>query len=141
MNDIITPETLLQRIVIALKFGSEGATTTSTSYVTIADSDIAFDPQKIKKAMPNRKLYAKFIYHLKNDTDGEKTYARIYRQNAGTPVDGSEVSVTGAGWGIVETDWIDFSDESEESYQVQMYVTGGVGEYNSIIMLLTNIKF
>jgi hypothetical protein len=56
-------------------------------------------------------------------------------------VAGSEKSVVGAGWGIVETEWIDFSAESgAESYQLQMMVTGGVGEFNSAIMVLSPVQ-
>lgn len=124
--------------VVALKFGAEGSTTTSTTYVTIADSDIALDPALFNVA---DKLFVKFIYHIKNDTAGETTYIQVLRQNAGTVVAGSEVSVVGAGWGIVESGWIDFSAESgNESYQVQMKVTGGVGEYNSVLMILSPVQ-
>lgn len=129
--------------VIVKKFGAEGSTTTSTTFVTIADSDIAFDPQKLVRAMPNKKLYVKFVYHIKNDTDGETTYIRVVRQNAGTVVSGSEVSHTfsSAGWAIEETDWIDFTNETEDSFQLQMKVSGGTGEFNSALMILSNIPF
>jgi hypothetical protein len=124
--------------VIALKFGAEGAATTSLDYVTIADSDIAINPALFNVT---GQLFAKFIYHIKNDTAGETTYIQVYRQNAGTLVTGSEKSIVGAGWGIVETDWIDFSTESgSESYQLQMKVTGGVGEFNSAIMILSPVQ-
>jgi hypothetical protein len=86
-------------------------------------------------------LFVKFIYHIKNDTSGETTYIRVLRQNAGTIVEGSEQSVVGAGWSIKETGWIDFSGESgDESYQLQMMVTGGVGEFNSAIMILSPVQ-
>jgi len=125
-------------VVIAFKFGAEGATTTSTVYVTIANSDIAFNPALFKLKAT---LYVKFIYHIKNDTAGQTTYIRVLRQNAGTPVAGSEVSVVGAGWGIVETAWIDWSGESgNESYQVQMKVSTGVGEFNSALMVLSPVQ-
>jgi hypothetical protein len=125
-------------VVVVLKFGAEGATTTSTVYVTIANSDIAFNPALFKLKAT---LYVKFIYHIKNDTAGQTTYMRVLRQNAGTTVDGSEASVVGAGWGIVETAWIDWSNESgNESYQVQMKVTGGMGEFNSALMVLSPIQ-
>ena len=125
--------------VLTLKFGAEGSTTTSTSYVTIADSDIAIDPSIFKR---NDKLYVRFIYHAKNTTSGETTYIRVYRQNAGTEVTGSEKSVTGTSWAILDTGWIDWSSESgAESYQIQMKVTGGTGEYNSAIMILSYINF
>jgi hypothetical protein len=124
--------------VVALKFGAEGSTTTSTTYVTIADSDIALNPALFNVT---GQLFVKFIYHIKNDTAGETMYIRVYRQEAGTVVAGSEKSVAGAGWGIVETGWIDFSGESgAESYQLQMKVTGGVGEYNSALMILSPVQ-
>lgn len=124
--------------IIVIKFGAEGSTTTSTTYVTIADSDIALDPNLF---LFESTLYMKIIAHIKNDTAGETTYLQIYRQNAGTVVTGSEVSVVGAGWGIVSSGWIDWSGESgDESYQVQMMVTGGVGEYNSVIMILSPVQ-
>lgn len=124
--------------VIALKFGAEGSTTTSTTYVTIADSDIALNPALFNLIGT---LYVKFIYHIKNDTVAETTYIRVYRQNSGTVIAGSEKTVVGAGWAIVETAWIDWSNESgNESYQVQMKVTGGVGEFNSALMILSPVQ-
>lgn len=124
--------------IIVMKFGAEGSTTTSTTYVTIANSDIALDPSLFKFETT---LYVKIIAHIKNNTSGETTYLRIYRQNAGTVVSGSEVSVVGAGWGIVASGWIDWSAESgNESYQVQLRVTGGVGEYNSVLMILSPVQ-
>ena len=106
--------------------------------MTIANSDIAFNPALFKSATT---LYVKFIYHIKNDTAGQTTYIRVLRQNAGTPVADSEASVVGAGWGIVETAWIDWSAEATaESYQLQMKVTGGVGEFNSALMILSPIQ-
>jgi hypothetical protein len=121
--------------VVALKFGAEGSTTTSLTFVTIADSDIALNPALFNVTGT---LFVKFIYHIKNDTAGETTYIQVFRQNAATVVAGSEASVVGAGWGIVESGWIDWSSESgAESYQVQMKVTGGVGEYNSVLMILS----
>jgi len=66
---------------------------------------------------------------------------RVLRQNAATVVVGSEASVVGAGWGIVETAWIDWSGESgNESYQLQMKVTGGLGEFNSALMVLSPVQ-
>jgi hypothetical protein len=124
--------------IIVIKFGAEGSTTTSTTYVTIAGSDIALDPSMFKFETT---LYMKIIAHIKNDTAGEITYVQIYRQNAGTVVSGSEVSVTGAGWGIVASSWIDWSAEAgNESYQIQMKVTGGTGEYNSVLMILSPVQ-
>jgi hypothetical protein len=128
--------------VVAKKFGAEGATTTSTTYVVVADSDIAFDPQQLRKAMPNQKLYAKFVYHIGNN-GAYTTYIQVYRQNAGTAVAGSEASkaFAAAGWAIVSTGWIDFTNEAEESFQLQMKVSGGTGEYNSALMILSNMPF
>jgi hypothetical protein len=128
--------------VIVKKFGAEGAQTTSTTYVVIADSDIAFDPQALRKAMPNQKLYAKFVYHIGNN-GAYTTYIQVYRQNAGTAVAGSEASkaFAAAGWAIVSTGWIDFTNEAEESFQLQMKVSAGTGEFNSALMILSNIPF
>lgn len=125
--------------VVSFKFGAEGSSTTSTSYVVIADSDIALDMSDYRG--PNGKLYLKFIAHIYNDSSGETTYVRIYRQDAGTAVSGTELSGTGAGWTIAESDWVDMSTESgSESYQIQMKVTGGTGMYNSAIMILSPYK-
>jgi len=128
--------------VVVKKFGAEGATTTSTTYVVIADSDIAFDPQQLRKAMPNQKLYAKFVYHIGNN-GAYTTYIQVYRQNAGTAIAGSEASkaFVAAGWAIVSTGWIDFTNETEESFQLEMKVSGGTGEFNSALMILSNIPF
>lgn len=124
--------------VVANKFGAEGSTTTSTTYVTVANSDIALDPALFKTTP---KLYMKIIAHIKNNTSGQATYLRVLRQNAGTPVAGSEVSQVGPNWGIVASGWIDWSAESgNESYQVQMKVTGGTGEYNSVLMVLSPVQ-
>ena len=128
--------------VTTKKFGAEGAQTTSTSYVIIANSDIAFDPQQLRKAMPNQKLYAKFVYHIYN-SGAYTTYIQVYRQNAGTAVAGSEKShaFSAAGWAIEATDWIDFTSESQDSFQLEMKVTGGTGMFNSAIMILSNMPF
>ena len=125
-------------VVVAFKFGAEGATTTSTVYVTIANSDIAFNPALFKFATT---LYVKFIYHIKNDTAGKTTYIRVFRQNAATAVAGSEAAKSDPGWLIVETTWIDWSGENmTESYQIQMKVSGGVGEFNSALMILSPVQ-
>ena len=128
--------------VVVKKFGAEGAQTTSLTYVVIADSDIAFDPQALRKAMPNQKLYAKFVYHIGN-SGAYTTYIQVYRQNAGTAVAGSEASYTftAAGWAIVSTGWIDFTNEAQDSFQLQMKVSGGTGEFNSALMILSNMPF
>ncbi|MDY6771334.1 MAG: twin-arginine translocation signal domain-containing protein [Candidatus Nanohaloarchaea archaeon] len=123
---------------ISFKFGSEGSSTTSTSYTVITDSDIAFNPDNWKV---NNNLYIRIYAHLKNDTGSEDTFARVYRQNAGTAVSGTEVSVTGAGFGFADSGWVDLSgDTGSESYQIQLKVTGGTGIYNSITMLLSPIQ-
>ena len=107
-------------------------------YVTIANSDIAFNPALFKFATT---LYVKFIYHIKNDTAEQATYIRVLRQNAGTPVAGSEAIITSWPWAIVETAWIDWSAEAiAESYQIQMKVSGGVGEFNSALMVLSPVQ-
>jgi len=128
--------------VIVKKFGAEGAQTTSLTYVVIADSDIAFDPQALRKAMPNQKLYAKFVYHIGN-SGAYTTYIQVYRQNAGSAVAGSEASYAfaAAGWAIVSTGWIDFTNEAQDSFQLQMKVSGGTGEFNSALMILSNMPF
>ncbi len=118
----------------ALKFGAEGSTTTSTTYVTIADSDIALDPWLFSVA---GLLYLRFLAHIKNNTSGETTYIRIYRQNAGTPISGTELTQAGPDWGIKDSGWIAFSDQGLESYQIQLKVTGGTGEFNSAVMILS----
>ena len=128
--------------VVVKRFGAEGSSTTSLTYVTIANSDVAFDPQALRKAMPNQKLYAKFVYHIGN-TGAYTTYIQVYRQNAGTAVAGSEASYafTAAGWAIVSTGWIDFTNEAQDSFQLQMKVTGGTGLYNCALMILSNKTF
>jgi len=128
--------------VVVKKFGAEGASTTSTTAAVIANSDISFDPQALKKAMPNQKLYAKFVYHIYN-SGAYTTYIQVYRQNAGTVVQGSQASCafSAAGWAIVSTDWIDFSNETQDSFQLQMYVSGGIGMFNSALMILSNVPF
>ena len=126
--------------VFTIRFGAEDASTTSTSYVTIANSDICINPTIFKR---NNKLYVRFIYHAKNSTSGETTYVRVWRQNAGTAVSGSEKSTTGTDWACLDTGWIDWSDEPNtcESYQLDMKVTGGTGYCNCAIMILSSINF
>ena len=100
--------------------------------------NIAFNPALFKFATT---LYVKFIYHIKNDTVGKTTYIRVFRQNAATAVVGSESAKSDPGWLIVETAWIDWSGENmTESYQIQMKVTGGVGEFNSALMVLSPVQ-
>ena len=125
---------------VSFKFGSEGSTTTSITYVTIADSDIALDPSNY--AVGGR-LFVKFIYHIYN-SGAYTTSIQVYRQNAATAVTGSEKTMTGAGWAIVDTGWIDWSSESgNESYQIQLRTSDALGtaEYNSAIMLLSHINY
>jgi len=122
--------------VFEVKFGAEGSSTTSTSYVTIANSDVMLDMSNYRG--PNGKLYMKFIAHIYNNTSGAYTYIRIYRQYAATAVAGSELSGIGAGWTRAESNWIDMSTESgKESYQIQLKVSSGTGQYNSAIMILS----
>lgn len=115
------------------KFGSEGSSTTSTSYTTIANSDVAIDFDKIKDR--NGSVFVNIVYHLAGDAS-----ARIFRQNAGTAVSGTAVSTTASvgNWSFAESGWIDLSSETGfESYQVQLSSDDGNEViYNSIIMLV-----
>ena len=112
--------------------------TTSTTYATIVDSDVIINAPLFRV---DNKLFLKFFAHLKNDTAGETTYARLYRQHAGTVIDGTEVSVTDTAYQIAESDWVDISNETgPESYQVQMKVTAATGYCNSAIMLLSYVQ-
>lgn len=116
--------------VAAFMMGAEGATTTSTSYVTIKDSDVVLNFDNWTDS--NSNVYIKFRIHLSNndtfaqDTSGDSlgSYARLYRQNAGTAVSGSEVFYEVEeenDWGIVESSWIDISgDSGDESYHIQL---------------------
>lgn len=120
-------------IASQLKFGAEGSSTTSTSYSTVAASDISFDPDDYKDTDGN--LYVRVKAHLKHNGAGT-TFARMYRQNAASAVSGSEVSVSGDGWGFADSGWIDFSGETgDESYQLQIKTDDGAeGRYNSVIL-------
>jgi len=126
--------------VVEFKFGAEGSSTDSTDWVTIADSDIALDPAKYRGL--DGKLYLRFIAHIKNDLNTGTTYIRIYRQNAASTVDGTELSNAGD-WAIVDSGWIDWSTESGyESYQIQLKTTtNGTAYYNSAIMILSPSTF
>lgn len=123
------------RQTLALRFGAEGSTTSSTGYTTIAASDLAFDPDEYKDADGN--LYVRMKAHLKHSANSGDVYCRIWRQNAATAVTGSEVVLTlNDGWGFADTGWIDFGAESgNESYQLQL--KSGDGEqvsYNSVVL-------
>lgn len=48
-----------------MKFGAEGSTTTSTSYVTVPNSDIAIDFDELKNS--DGEIYIKVKYHLYNE--------------------------------------------------------------------------
>jgi len=126
---------------VSFKFGSEGSTTTSSTYVTVANSDIALDPANFKIAGA---LYVKFIYHIKCTGTAVDGYIQVLRQNAGTAVTGSE-EIGGAGdvWQILETAWIDWAAESgNESYQIQIHADGTqTVEFNSAIMILSHIAY
>lgn len=122
------------------RFGAEGTTTTATSPNTIAASDLVFNPDDYKDA--NGDLYIRVIYHLKHAVDGGTAYARLYRQDAASPVDGSNanvedtqasVSVTDR-WEHADTGWVELSGDSGfESYQIQLWTSDDQEvAYNSI---------
>lgn len=123
--------------IVSFKFSGEGSTTTSTTYVTIANSDVALNPADFKVGT---KLYVKFIFHLKNQTADIVAYIQVYRQNAATAVTGSEKYTDGVGteWEILDTGWLDWNAESgAESYQIQLKTAaGGTVEFNSALMIL-----
>jgi len=134
--------------IFTAKFGSEGATTTSTAYVTIADSDICIDSSLF---MHGGNLWARFYYHLHESLSGGTASIIVYRQNADSTIPATEKSVTGTGWAKLDTGWLDWSNEGSallggtwgpESYQLQMKTTsGGTAEFNSAIMILSHKKF
>jgi len=113
-------------------------TTTSSSYVTIPDSDVIIDPSWFAQ---NGRLYLRFVAHLKSDVSGASTFARLYRQHAGTAVEGTEVSVATTEYQIADSGWIDIAGEAGlESYQVQMKTNASTGYCNSAIMLLSSVQ-
>lgn len=117
------------------RFGAEGSSTTSTSYVTIAGSDLTFDPDEYKDSAGN--LYVRLKVHAKHSTDSGDVFVRIFRQNAGTAVTGSEVQQTlNDSWGIGDSGWIDFGSETgAESYQLQLKSSDGNSvRYNSVLL-------
>lgn len=122
-------------VVTELRFGAEGSSTTSTSYTTIAASDIARDFANMQDTSGT--VYIRMVAHLFHNGAGT-TYLRIYRQNAGTAVTGTEVTKSADGWGTVTTGWVDVSAESGfESYQLQMKTSDGAeGRYNSVFIQL-----
>jgi len=121
---------------VSFKFGGAGDTTTSTTYVVVADSDIALDPSDF---VVSGSLYVRFIYHFHNQTTGEVASIEVYRQNDVSSVTGSEATTTGTSWAIKDTGWIDWSGESgDESYQIRIKTTdGGTIEFNSALMILS----
>jgi len=126
--------------IVELKFGAEGASTNSTAYVTIANSDISLDPSKYRGL--DGKLYLRFIAHIKNALTTGTTYIVIYRQNKASTVAGTELKSAGD-WAIVDSGWIDWSTESGyESYQIRLKTTtNGTAYYNSAIMILSPSTF
>lgn len=114
------------------RFGAEGSSTTATSYTTIAGSDLAFDPDDYRDTAGT--VYIRLKAHLQHDGAGT-TYMHLYRQNAGTTVSGTEVTVSGGGWGIADSGWVSISDSGNESYQLQMKTSdGATGSYNSVLL-------
>jgi len=112
-------------------------TTTSTTYVTIADSDVILDASWFEQ---NDRLYLRFVAHLKSDVSDASTFARLYRQHAGTVVEGTEVSVATTEYQIVDSGWIDMAGEAGlESYQVQMKTNASTGYCNSAITFLSSV--
>jgi len=137
LDPISLYEALQKLPVFSARHITSEVSTTSTSYVTIVDSDVLINP----KWFQLQKLYLRFLAHLKNSTSGETTYARLYRQHAGTVVDGTEVSVTNTAYQIADSGWVDITgEEGLESYQVQMKVSGGTGYCNSAILILSSKK-
>ena len=122
------------------RFGAEGVTTTSTSYITVADSDICVNSNSFKK---NGNLWLKFMVHINNNAAGGTTSVQMYRQNAASVVSGTELTVVGSAWGKTATTWLDWSAEANqfESYQIQMKASSGTAECNSAIMILSPIQF
>lgn len=119
-------------IIETIRFGAEGTSTTNTSYTTISASDIAFPPGIYSDVDGN--LYVRVFAHLYHNGAGT-TYLRMYRQNAASAVSGSEVTVSGDGWGFASSDWIDFSGESLDSFHLQMKTSDGAeGRYNSVVL-------
>ena len=126
---------------VSFKFGAEGSTTTSSTYVTVANSDIALNPANFAEGGA---LYVKFIFHIKCTGTAVNGYIQVLRQNAATAVTGSEkYGGAGATWEILETAWIDWSAESgNESYQIQLHSDGiETVEFNSAIMILSHIAY
>ena len=122
--------------MFSARFGGAGSTTSSDTYVTIANSDIALDPAIFKLSDT---LYVRFIYHLRNQTADKIAYIQVYRQDAASAVANSEETVTGTTWTVKDTGWLDWSSESgAESYQIQLKTeSGGTAEYNSALMIIS----
>lgn len=132
------------KIEQTIKFGAEGSRTQSNTYVTITHSDIAIDFSNYRD--DNGNLEIRLVGHLSIGDFGDTNtaFARMYRQNAGTAVAGTEISHTTsdenqAAWGFANSGWVDFSNESgRESYQIQLR-TSDTSEapeavYNSMIL-------
>lgn len=129
-------------------FGSEGATTTSTAYASIANSDKTLDPSLF---LNGGNLWARFMYHTNNTGATGTTSICVIRQNAGSTVNGSQKTSIGTGWVWNDTGWINFSNENTrlkgstwgyESYQIQLKTSSGqTAKYNSAIILLSYVNF
>lgn len=121
-------------IVGSMQFGAEGSSTTSTTYTTIAGSDITFNPDDWDDS--NGDLFIRIFGHLKHsDTEGT-AYCRLYRQNAATTVSGTEISVTkNNDWGADDSGWVSLTDTGYDSYQLQLRSGDGQSvRYNSVTL-------
>ncbi|WP_158058271.1 hypothetical protein [Halorussus halophilus] len=123
-------------IVATERFGAEGSSTSSTGYNTIANSDITFNPDDYKDSDGN--LYCRLYGHLKHWDNSGTTYARMYRQNAASSVNGTEISVSANdGWGVGDSGWTSLNDSGYDSYHLQLKTNDGyAGEYNSVLLML-----
>jgi len=124
----------------SIKFGAEGAETKSSTFATITHSDIVFDPDDYKDDAGN--LEIRLVGHMAaGDFSPATVEARIFRQNASTPVSGTEISVTSDStgkdaWGFDKSGFVDFSNESGlESYQIQLKSDGSIdAQMNSMLL-------
>lgn len=126
--------TTTAHIVGLERFGAEGTSTTSTTYVTAAGSDISFDPDEFKDSAGN--LYVRLKGHLKHGATSGTSYCRLYRQNAATAVTGTEIAVTANdGWGVGDSGWVSLSDTGFDSYHLQLKSgDGDTARYNSVLL-------
>jgi len=117
------------RVALQNRFGAEGSTTTSGGFTTIAGSDLSFSPENYRD--DSGQLAIRLHYHVKGDIT-----IRMVRQNAGTPVSGTEASgIFGSAFGELDTGWVTFDDSGFESYQIQMRSNDGNDvSYNSVIL-------